>query len=195
MIKEIKLEFLLDRDKMNLYPWYFAEECITHDIGKIFSKKIKKTIIEFKNGHLYSYSDIEQINEFGKFLFNKVKTDRKFYDVVEDNILSTGSDLMLFCNKLSTLKTSSLPNKELGKIYNEYAKKLKKMRVWGWVPPLIDGMIIPFLSNYIQEEFKTFLEKSTQKQNLVQYTSILTSSDKLSEIQTEELERLELIKK
>ena len=195
IIKQNKLKLFFDRDRIYLYPWYFAEQCLTDDIEKIFGMKIEKTILEFKKGYLYSYIDTDRGNEIGKFLFEKVKKDKKFYKKVEKNILSTGKQLTDFCNKVGQLKYSGLSNKKLVEIYNEYGKKLRIMRAWGWVPPLLDGMEIPFLSNYIQEKFKQFLQQTNKGDKFAEYYSVLSSSEKKSEVQNEELARLMLVEK
>lgn len=188
-------KLVFDRDRIYLYPWYLAEQCLTEDIGKIFNKKIDKTILEFKEGHLYSYMDVEQFNDIGKFLFEKIRKDKKFYKIVEKNVLNTGEDLIRFCENLSKLNLKKSSNKQLAKIYNDYSKKLKIMRAWGWVPPLIDGIEVSFLSNYIQEKLRQSLKLINQEDKMAEYYSILSSSEKMSEVQVEEIERLELLKK
>jgi len=195
--EEYKPQFkmVFDRDRIYLYPWYLAEQCLTVDIEKIFGKKIDKTLLEFRNGHLYSYINISQFNEIGEFLFNEVRKDRKFYKIVEKNILSTGKDLMSFCDKISRLNYSELSNRKLSEIYNSYSKKLKIMRAWGWVPPLIDGIEISFLSNYLQKRLRQFMQSIRKEDRTAEYYSILSSSEKMSEIQIEEIVRLKLIQK
>ena len=93
IIKQNKLKLFFDRDRIYLYPWYFAEQCLTDDIEKIFGMKIEKTILEFKKGYLYSYIDTDRGNEIGKFLFEKVKKDKKFYKKVDDSPIFLRSDI------------------------------------------------------------------------------------------------------
>ncbi len=193
--KNSRLKLIFDRDRMYLYPWVLAEQCLTDDIEKIFGKKIDKTLLEFRNSHLYSYLNISQFNEIGEFLFNKVRKDRKFYKIIEKNILSTGKDLMSFCDKINRLNYSELSNRKLSEIYNSYSKKIKTMRMWGWVPPLIDGIEISFLSDYLQERLRQFMKSIRKEDRTAEYYSILSSSEKMSEIQIEEIARLKLIQK
>jgi phosphoenolpyruvate synthase/pyruvate phosphate dikinase len=193
--KKNNLKLLFDRDKIYPYPWYFAEQCVTGDIESVFGKKVSRTILEIRRGHIYSYVDIDSFNDIGEFLFNKVKDDKIFYKKIETMVLSTGDDLIEFCEKLKDINYQKISNKKLLELFNTYSKKLRKMRTWGWVPPLIDGAEIPFLSNYIQEKLRQFLLKKGKEKKTAEYYSVLSSSEKMSEVQLEELGRLKLIKK
>ena len=183
---------LFDRDRLYPYPWYFADECLTKDIADIFGKKLDKIILELKDGHMKYYGDVDKFNEIGEFLLQKVKDDKQFYNLVEKNILETGNNLIKFCDDLKNLNLKKLSNEELLNLYTEYAKKLKLVRAWGWVPPLMDGVEVYFLSDYIQETFTEFLKNSEFKSKSAEFYSILSSSEKKSEVQTEEIERLKL---
>jgi len=187
-------KLLFDRDNLNLYPWYFADQCLTKDIEKIFNRKVSKVILEFKKSHIRNFIDVDELNEIGEYLLNRVIKDKSFYKLVEKNILATGEVLLDFCQNLpGNLK--SLSNEELVVLYNEYAEKTKDMRAWGWVPPLIDGMEVYFLSDYLQEKFRVFLKGLGKEEKVAEYYSIMSSGDEMSEVQMEEIERLELIKK
>ena len=199
-IKELRGEdvcktfkLLFDRDRLNLYPWEFANQCLTKDIEKVFGKKIKKIISEFKKSHIYVYVDVEDFNEFGEFLFNRLRKDRKFYKLVEKNIFQSGDKLLDFCNKLPK-RLENLSTEQLFKIYEKYREKIIKMRVWGWLPPLVDGVYIYFLSDFAQEKLREFLKEKNIEDKTAEYYSILSSSEKISEVQSEEIERLKLIK-
>lgn len=188
-------KFFADRDRVYLYPWYLAEECLTDDLEKIFGIKIEKTLLEFKNNHIYGYIDTVQYNQVSEFFFEKVKAEKGFYKEVEKNILKTGDSLINFCENVKKLNLKKLSNKELAELYQEYAQKTRTMRAWGWVPVLIDGSEIAFLTDYIQKEFKEFLKKHNKENSFADLYSILSSSDKKSEIQSEEIERLRLTEK
>lgn len=190
-----KLKLLYDKDSVYPYPWYFAEQCITDDIKDVIGRKFEKTIFEVKDGHFYSYMNIEELNWFGKFLFEKVKSDRDFYKVVEKNILLTGDDLMSFCNKIKKIKYKKISNQQLFEIFDNYSKKIRKMRTWGWIPVLADGMLVSFLSDYIQDKLKQYLGSISKINNFPEYYSLLSSNEKESEIQQELLGRLKIINK
>lgn len=97
------IRVVFDRDRMYLYPWYLADECLTLDIKDIFGKKVDKIILEFNKGHLKYYAEVGQYNEIGQYLFDRVKQDKTFYDLVESKVLSLGEDLMKFCNNLKNI--------------------------------------------------------------------------------------------
>jgi len=187
-------KFLFSRDGFNLYPWYFSDQCLTKELKELFGKKLSKIISEIANRKLVYYPDIEEFNDIGEYLFKKVKEDKTFYKNVEKNILLTGDELLNLCNSIPS-DIVSLSNQELLDFYNNYRDKTRKMRAWGWVPVIIDGVSIHFLSDSLQEGLRSFLKSINQEERTAKYYSLLTSADKMSEIQTEEIERLQLIKK
>lgn len=187
-------ELIFDRDKFYLYPWYFADQALTSDIEKIFGRKINKVILEFKNSRVFYYSSAEEFNSIGEYLLNRIKNDHKFYKSVQKNILETGKNLMNFCQTIEKINLKEITDKKLITLYSTYADKIKKMRAWGWVPPLVDGTVTYFLSDYVQSEFKRFMGETRDAEKTANYFSILSSSEKMSEVQQEEIARLELIK-
>lgn len=188
------LKLLFDRDRINLYPWYFAEQCLTKEIENVFGKKIPRIITEFKKSHIYLYAQAEDFNVCGEFLFNKLRIDRNFYKLVKKNILKYGEVLLDFCQKLPK-NIEKLSDEELSQIYEEYREKTITMRAWGWLPPLVDGSYIYFLSDYLQEKLRAFLKPIGQEEKTAEYYSVLSSSEEMSEVQMEEVERLKLIQK
>jgi len=187
------LKALFNRDRFNLYPWYFADQCVTKDIKEIFGKKLNKIVLKFEKGRLSSYGDIEEFNEMGELLLNKIIEDKNFYETVEKNTTEKGEELLNFCESLPK-ELATLSNKQLAEIYEEYKNLTKKVRVWGWVPPLVDGVYKYFLSDHLQEELKKYMKQIGQEEESPKHYSTLSSSDKMSEVQTEEIERLKLIK-
>lgn len=188
-------QLIFERDKIYPYPWYFADEALTCDIKKIFGRKINKIILEFKDGRFYYYGDASEFDLMGEFLLEKVKEDRKFYKVVQKNILATGKELIRFCEKIKGIDLTKVSDKKLVDLYINYAKKIKKVRIWGWVPPLIDGTVTYFLTDYVQSEFKKFMESQGKADKISRYFSILSSSEKMSEVQKEEIARLMIVGK
>ena len=188
-------QLIFERNNIYLYPWYFADEALTYDIKKIFGRKINRIILEFKNSRFYYYGNAEEFDLIGEFLLEKVKEDRKFYKLIQKNILATGEELISFCGKIKGINLSKISNERLVDLYLTYAKKIKKVRVWGWVPPLIDGTITYFLTDYVQGKFKEFMESQGKADKMSRYFSTLSSSEKMSEVRKEEIARLMIIRK
>lgn len=57
----------------------------------------------------------------------------------------------------------------------------------------MDGVDVYFLSEYLQKNLQEHLKKIGKEDKAAEYYSILSSSDKKSEVQTEEIARLKLI--
>ncbi|OGZ26720.1 MAG: hypothetical protein A2365_02370 [Candidatus Nealsonbacteria bacterium RIFOXYB1_FULL_40_15] len=186
-------KLIFDRDRVYLFPWYFADEALTHDIADIFGKKVGRVILEFKNGRFYYYSSVDEYNAMGELLLEKVKNDRKFYKTVQKNILKTGEELTEFGRKMNKTNLKKASNQELVDIYETYAKKLKAMRNWGWVPALLDGAATYFLSDYVQAEFKKQMKERELEEKTAEYFTVLSSPEDMSEVQKEEMARLKLI--
>ncbi len=192
-----KFVLFVDRDRLYLYPWYFADECLTKDIKKICGKKISQIILEFKKNHIFYYHIPEEIDKIGEILWEKIKKNKEFYKLTSKKIKEFARKLISFCQKVSAKKLSLLSNRDLLNIYLNYRKIIREMRVWGWIPVLIDGENIPFLSNYclerLSEEIKKKNKDSNIEEKLPEYFSILTTPDKPSEVKQEEIDRLKLL--
>lgn len=191
-----KLKEVFNRNKIYPFPWYLAEQCLTKDIKNIFGIKIQETILECKNkDNTFGYFCMDEMEKIGKFFFDKIKKDKKFYKKVESKILNYSKDLLSFSEKIKKINYKKITNQELIKIFEDYVTKIKLLRTWGWIPTLIDGSSRLFLSDYIQAELKKKLENFKKNEEIARYYSILSSSEKKSEVQQEEIDRLLLIKK
>jgi len=192
-----KFVLFVDRDRLYLYPWYFADECLTKDIKKICGKKISQVILEFKKNHIFCYYIPEEMDKIGEILWRKIRKDKEFYKLTSKRIKEFARKLISFCQKVSAKKLSLLSNKDLLNIYLNYRKIMREMRIWGWIPVLIDGVNIPFLSNYclekLSKEIKEKSKDSNIEEKLPEYFSILTAPDKPSEVKQEEIDRLNLL--
>lgn len=190
----MSFKLILDRDNVPLYPWYFADQCITGYIEQALGMKVSKTIEEFKNSHIYMYGDLEQWNEFGEYLFNRIRKEKQFYKEIEQNTFKLGDELLEFCESIPE-DLEEISNEELVEIYKTYQEKLIRMRAWGWVPPIVDGIDTYFLSDYTREKLRQHLKKRGEEDKSGDYYSVLSSAEEMSEVQTEELQRLELAQK
>lgn len=191
------LKFFFDRKDMYIYPWYISDITSTKDIGKITGgRTVKKSFIIIENDFLKFYYDVDSSNKIGKYFLEKIIKDKRFFYKVIANIYRYSEELEQFCRRIDGIKgLSNLSNRELQDIYSEYIKKLSVLRAWGWIPVFVDGMKINFLSDAVTRDFKKYLVRIKQVNKFGDYYSILSSSEKMSEVQQEELGRLNLLLK
>ena len=193
-IKKGSCEELFNVDKFYIYPFYFADISLTSTIKKATDGNLTKILVEFSKDHADYYADISETNELGKKVFGRILKDKRYAKIVKDKILGYGGELMEFCKKISYRKMAELTNQELYDIYHQYGKLIIKMRDWGWVPVVLDGMRRPYLSEYLMEQLKESLgRKKLAAKEISNYYSVLTSSDRESEVMQEEISRLNLI--
>jgi phosphohistidine swiveling domain-containing protein len=193
----MNLKFLFDRKNMYIFPWYISEITSTKDIAKITGGlKVKKTLIVIERDFLKFYYDFVSAAKIGRYFLKQIINDRDFFQKVIRNIYKYSEEMEKFCSKIDQLKNlSKLDNNELSKIYSEYIKRLCILRTWGWVPPMLDGMERSFFSDYLADNFKKYLAKIKREDDFSRLYSVLSSSEKVSEVQNEELQRLKMILK
>jgi phosphohistidine swiveling domain-containing protein len=190
----MKLQF--DRKNMYVYPWYISDLTMTKEIEKINGTKVKKAFVFFDHDHMYMYYDSASANQVGENFLKKLLKEKNFYKLTIKNIYKYSEELMDFCQKVDNIKDfGRLSDKNLLKIYEEYMRRLRTLRLWGWVPSSLDGMERAYLSDHLLEQLRSYLEKRKRASKLNSYYSLLTSSEKKSEVQTEELARLDLLLK
>jgi len=186
-------KLFFDRDNLTVYPWYFADQVITKDIKTILGRKVNRDFLKVVKKKGYMYGDVAEFDALGKLLLDRVTQDHAFYKKVKQKIMSSSKELLLFCDTIPYHKLSQLSSKQLYALYKTYAEKIRKVRLWGWIPPLIDGVETYFLSDYVQGEFMRFMAARKQSRTAASLFSILSSSEKMSEVQQEEVERLRLL--
>jgi hypothetical protein len=177
--KSLSYEKMFEIERVYLYPLYFADISLTSSVKRAIGGNLTETIAEFTKDHVDSYYNVNEINYLGKKIFNRILKDRSYFKIVEKNVLWYGKKLLEFCDKVGRLKLSKLTNKELYEIYHYYAKSIIKMRDWGWVPVVLDGLKKAYLSDYLIEQLKKILKRrGVQNKKISEYYSILTSSEK-----------------
>lgn len=172
---------------MYLYPWYFSDEVLTNDMERVLGLKISSILLEFCKGHMYYYLDPSEMNALGKALCARTLADPGFAAMVKDRTLGEGATLLAFCDSIRDRDVSVATEQELNDLYVTYAHKLGVMRVWGWVPVIIDGMLESFLTNHIQEAFQEFMKEHGMEERTASLFSVLSSSEEESEVRTEEI--------
>lgn len=191
-----RYEKLFDVDRFYIFPFYFADISLTNSIKKAVGGNLTRILVEFNKDHADYYADIEEVNKLGKKLFNLILQDEQYYRKTAKKILSYGERLLRFCQKINKSNIAKLTNLQLYNLYHQYGKLIIKMRDWGWVPVVLDGIKIPYLSNYLIKQLNKILRaKGFSRQEISQYYSTLTSNEKKSEVAQEEIARLNLILK
>ena len=180
---------------MYIYPWYISDLTLTGDIEKIIGDKVSKCFYTFKNDFMTGYLEISSFKRVGLGVLKKIAKDKLFFKKIIQKIYEKGDELMIFCDKVNKTNVSKLTDKQILKLYEEYMWKLRTLRAWGWIPVLLDGTEEVSLSKYIMDEFSQFLNGKPQEKEMSRLYSTLSSSEKKSEVQTEELARLNLLLK
>lgn len=190
------LKKAFDRQAILVYPWYISDVVATKTMGRVTGGRVIKKIFMYIRDDLTTmYYDEASTNSVGRWILNQIIKDHKFYRRVMAQIYRYSDRLMAFSRNLSALRPARLSDRQLLKIYADYEKVLGELRAWGWVPPFLDGVFEPFLSNYLMDRFSAFLRSVGQADRLPDYYSMLSTSEKMSEVQTETLARLELLLK
>lgn len=190
------LKRLMDRKDMYIYPWYISDITVHNDIKKITGENIQKIFATIEKDFLTLYYDDKSSLKSGEFIFNKIKKDKTFFKKVIKNIYKYSGDLHLFGKSIPSIsELKKLNDNQLLKIYETYIAKLSVLRTWGWVPVFLDGLDVNYLSDFIQLELKKFLSSVNMGDKFSDYYTVLSSSEKKSEVQQEEIARLDLLEK
>lgn len=190
------LKLLFERDNMYIYPWYISDLTITKDIGKISRAVVKKAVVYFEKDRIHMYYDRESANAVGEGFLKKLINDKAFFQKSIKNIYQYSDELMKFCKRIDRIaNVKNLSDKQLLQLYLDYIGKLRILRVWGWIPSSMDGMEKAYLSDYLMQKFRKYLKKIKQEEKFSDYYTVLSSSEKKSEVQEEEVARLDLLLK
>ena len=192
----MSLQKAFGRKGITIYPWYISDVVATKDISRLAAgRKIKEVFLYIKGGITYLWYERDSTDALGRWLLQRIINDHKFYRQAINKIYSLSVDLLDFCHGLSILEPELKSDRELLNIYETYEKKLSAVRVWGWVPVILDGIFEPFLSDHIMKKFSDFLSQKGRLDKIADYYSLLSTSEKMSEVQAESLERLKLLEK
>ncbi|MEK7093496.1 MAG: PEP-utilizing enzyme [Patescibacteria group bacterium] len=186
------LAFAADRKNTYVYPWYIADITATKDLESIIGLNIARTFLTVENDFTTMYYDDKTTDEVGAALLKKILADRSFFGSVVSNLYGRAEELKQFCEQ-SARDTGKKSEEELLEMYSTYTEKLRALRTWGWVPAMMDGISEPFLSAFLMERLRSHLEPLGRAEKTAEYYSLLSSSEKESEVQKEELARLALL--
>ncbi len=191
------LQRVFDRDNMYIYPWYISELVTTKEIGKITQGKVlKESFVVITKDFLEMYYDMPSTVAVGQSFLTQVLENPSFYREVVRELKSHSRQLLAFCEDAAGKDLSSTSREELADFYSQYVAHLRAMRVWGWVMPFLDGMTeqVSF-TNVILGKLRAHLESQGKADKVAGFYSTLSSSEKKSEVQKEEIARLKLLGK
>ncbi|MDO8566195.1 MAG: PEP-utilizing enzyme [Candidatus Moranbacteria bacterium] len=188
----MNLRQVLDRKGMYIYPWYISDIAVTKDIASIAPTNVKKVFVSIKDNLLTMYYDTDAVDKIAIYFLDKILVNDIFFDEVIKNIYHCADDLLSFCRESAEKKVEKMSDEELLSIYRTYTEKLRTLRIWGWVPPILDGMTDPFLSQHLLTRFGEFMVTKGLSDKVSEYYSTLSSSERESEVQGEEIARLTL---
>ena len=190
----MSLKKAFDRSGILIYPWYISDVVATQEIKRLTAGRTIKEVFFYIKGDLASiWYDQESTDALGRWLLAQIIKDHDFYRRVIDKIYHYSAALTRFGRKSGKLTPAKMSDQALLKIYAQYEKNLGTLRVWGWMPPILDGVFEPFLSDYIMGKLDAFLRARGQTDQIANYYSLLSTSEKISEVQTENLARLQLL--
>lgn len=86
---------------------------------------------------------------------NQLLEQKSFGKIVEKNIKNKCLELKRFTNKLTQQKIVALTNEEITLLLDEYYKKTEELRLWAWIPNLLN-----FSKNNLSVITKKNLEKT-----------------------------------
>jgi phosphohistidine swiveling domain-containing protein len=187
----MEFKFLGKLDRAYIYPWYIAELSSTKDIKKIAGQSIRQSIIIIKNSCIELYYESKSLKNISKYFLDKLINDKRFLNKIETNIFHRGILLENFCKIISNEKIKNKSDKELLSIYAKYIQLLKGLRTWGWIPVFLDGLDKSLFSDYLWSKLVETL-KNTEKKEISEYYSLLSSSEKMSLIRKEEIDRSDI---
>lgn len=188
----MNLRQILDRKGMYIYPWYISDITATKDIASIAPTNVEKVFVSIKDNLLTMYYDIDALDKIAIYFLDKILVNDIFFDEVIKNIYHCADDLLSFCRESAEKNVEKMSDEEVLGIYRTYTEKLRTLRIWGWVPPILDGMTDSFLSQHLLTRFGEFMATKGLSDKVSEYYSTLSSSEKESEVQGEEIARLTL---
>lgn len=183
---------VFDRPEIYPWPWVFADEVVTKEIGEIADGRVFSTIAEENNdGHFYHYLKSADADELCGYLVSKLTDDDSFLPEVLKNIYHFSDKLTEFCTNVPKTP-ASLSSDEIIEIIKNYVKCLKAVRLWGWVPPLVDGLDQPYLSNVCVASIKNDVP-GISNEELNEIFSALTMPKEYSQVQMSEIDKFKLV--
>ena len=183
---------VFERDHIYIYPIYVMDIVSTRDIAVLDLDPVKRTFCSIKQGRFCMVYD-DSYKSICHTLFDRVLNDKNYSNLVINKINDYSRQLLDFCKSVKSIDPSNKTNQELIDIYLKYIKLLKAMRVWGWIPVFVDGLDKPYITDHVMQGLQKQLQTLNQADRLTEIYTILSTADKPSEIQQEEISRLKML--
>lgn len=191
--RQPKLRLFFDRDKVYPWPWNLADEVITQDIADIADgKKMSVILEEYDRGHIFMYCSLDEMNVLARHLLEKLLRDRTFFDATIENVYSGVDGFLKQWQEKTQRNLQAETDDVLFDLLTSYVAGLKQVRVWGWVPALVDGADEPFLTNACVAALKSDLPGKDEGE-INNIFSILSSPRTFGEVQKSEIEKWKLV--
>ncbi len=191
------LRLMFERSNVYPYPWYIADLVATKDMAQLAEGLVlKESFVVIRKDFFKLYYDVPSAVALGNYSLKRVINDVSFYKTVIRELRRHSGELLAFCEGVSHKDLKSPSNQELADMYSEYIDRLRGMRLWGWVMPFLDGVVEEVsMSDFILEKLRAHLAAQGKTDEAAHYYSLLSSSEKKSAVQTEEIARLKLLDK
>lgn len=124
----------------SFFPTFLSTESLTDDgIQQILGMRLSEVFSVIKNDdeeYLFFYT--EEWNALCMAALERLRIEEKFGGEVERALVARSSELKKFVDSLTDTKIRAATNKELMKIIDEFCVVTKSLRIWGWIPNLVN---------------------------------------------------------
>jgi len=188
-----KLQIFFDRDDVYPWPWNLADEVLTKDIADIADgKKISIILEEYDQGHIFIYCSAEELNIFAQHILEKLLREKAFFDATVENVNMKVDEFLKRWKEKIQESIRSGSDDSLVDLLASYAAELKEVRVWGWIPALVDGAGESLLTNTCIAALKNDLPGRSEEE-INNIFSLFSSPRTFGEVQKSEIEKWKLV--
>lgn len=192
-IKKIKWGVLEENNPISLYPVMYPGWChIIKKMGRILGKYQKSIICLHEGKKGIIFVDHKEWNNLGVYILKKIVADPNFADKLNKKILKLSDDLTGFVAKnIFNADLERKSNKELVALYKNYEDKHGDLYSCSIIPVYLE-LYKPNLTNHLVKYLQNQIEKYNYGKTAKETFAILTSVDKSSKIQMEEIALLNI---
>lgn len=188
-IKKIDWQKIEDNRKISLYPvlapgW----TAIIDRSKKVIGKKQNYILCEFIGHNGTFYGSHKEWDAIGRFILQRILKNPSWGFYVDQQIISRSHKLLNFSGNLTKINLKRKTSKELIDLYQKYNEFHSALYHYAIIPVFLD-LYQPILSDYLMN----YLENKKLKAfNDSEVFGILTTPDKSSQVQKEEIDLMNL---